>query len=263
MDSILRKIRDECLDANRALPETGLVDFTFGNVSVLDLSRGIFAIKPSGIPYDDLRKEDIVLLDLDGKILYGESKPSSDTPTHRYLYRTMGERGVHAIVHTHSRRAVAFAQAGFAIPCLGTTHADYFAGEVPITRDLTKAEVQGNYEWETGKIIAEVFSEVDPVSIPAVIVRRHGPFAWGANGIKAVENAHVLEVVADIAWQTLLLNPRAESIPAHLLEKHYKRKHGPDAYYGQPTDPSERKAHRPPKTPRKGYPDPRFYAFDR
>ena len=224
-------LKEECLAANLALPETGLVDLTFGNVSVADPARRVFAIKPSGVNYGELRSEDIVVLDYEGKVLEGKLRPSSDTPTHRCLY--LNFQGIRAVVHTHSRSAVAFAQAGRDLPCLGTTHCDYFHGAVPVTRAMTPAEVGGDYEWETGKVIVERFKDLDAREIPAVLVRNHGPFAWGPSGAKAVENAHALEIVADMAIKTLSLAPAAAPAPPHLLDKHFFRKHGPGAYYGQ------------------------------
>lgn len=226
-------IREECCKANIDLPETGLVDLTFGNVSVLDPEAGAFAIKPSGVDYDALRPEDMVVLDLDGNILDGSLRPSSDTPTHRCLYREFGDKGIRSIVHTHSRCAAGFAQAGRGIPCLGTTHADYFSGDVPVTRMMTADEVESAYEWNTGLVILERFAELDPTRFPAVLVNGHGPFAWGPTGRKAVENAFALEAVADMALKSLSLDPGLSGIPDHLLKKHFLRKHGKDAYYGQ------------------------------
>ena len=226
------ELREECWLANRRLPELGLVDMTFGNVSVLDRELGVFAIKPSGVGYAQLAPADMALLDLEGKVVEGSLRPSSDTPTHRRLLQAFS--GVRAIVHTHSRHATAFAQAGCPIPCLGTTHADFFHGEVPVTRDLTEAEIAAAYEWETGQVIVERFAGLDPVAMPAVLVRGHGPFAWGLSGEKAVEAALALEIVAEMAFKTLQLNPAAVPISAHLLDKHFRRKHGGDAYYGQP-----------------------------
>lgn len=226
-------IQEACLLANRRLPATGLVDLTFGNVSVLDSDRGVFAIKPSGVDYAALRVEDMVLVDLEGRIVEGRLRPSSDEPTHRHLYRAFADAGVRAIVHTHSRHAVAFAQAGREIPCLGTTHADSFRGTVPVTRPMTEAEVAEEYEWNTGAVIAEAFAGRDPLEVSAVLVRGHGPFAWGANAEKAVENAFVLEVVAEMALKTFQLAPQAGPLPSHLLDKHFLRKHGASAYYGQ------------------------------
>ena len=224
-------IQEECYEANLLLPEYKLCDLTFGNVSVADHSRGVFAIKPSGVDYSVLRPEDIVIVDLEGKVVEGSLRPSSDTPTHRRLFQAFS--GIRAIVHTHSRYAVSFAQAGKAIPCLGTTHADYFYGEIPVTRPLTATEIDAGYEWETGNIIVERFQKLDPDAVCAVLVLNHGPFAWGPNGKKAVENAAALEIVAEMAYRALQLNPQAPPIPEHLLNKHFFRKHGKNAYYGQ------------------------------
>ena len=226
-----KDLKDECLAANLDLPKTGLVDLTFGNVSVADPERRVFAIKPSGVSYDELSSSHIVVLDYDGNILEGTLRPASDTPTHRHLYLEFD--GIRAVVHTHSRGAVAFAQAGIDLPCLGTTHCDYFNGAVPVTRTMTQAEVAGDYEWETGKVIAERFANLDPLEVPAVLVRNHGPFTWGPSGAKAVETALALEIVADMAIRTLALNPNAPPAPDYLLAKHFFRKHGPGAYYGQ------------------------------
>lgn len=225
-------LKEECLTANLDLPKTGLVDLTFGNVSVADPERRVFAIKPSGVSYGELRSSHIVVLDYDGKILEGDLRPSSDTPTHRHLY--LNFPGIRAVVHTHSRNAVAFAQAGRDLPCLGTTHCDYFNGPVPVTRTMTPAEVAGAYEWETGTVIVERFAGLNPLEVPAVLVRNHGPFTWGPTGAKAVETALALEIVADMALKTLALDPSAPPAPDHLLAKHFFRKHGPGAYYGQP-----------------------------
>lgn len=224
-------LKEECLAANLDLPRTGLVDLTFGNVSVADPERRVLAIKPSGVDYDKLRTTDIVVLSYDGEVLEGALRPSSDTPTHRHLY--LAFPGIRSVVHTHSRGAVAFAQAGRDLPCLGTTHCDYFHGAVPVTRAMTPDEVAGDYEWETGKVIAERFAGLDPLAVPAVLVRHHGPFAWGPSAAKAVETALALEIVADMALKTLALAPQAAGAPRHLLDKHFFRKHGPGAYYGQ------------------------------
>ncbi|MFM2241961.1 MAG: L-ribulose-5-phosphate 4-epimerase [Verrucomicrobiota bacterium] len=231
--SAFTSIKEECLEANLALPRTGLVDLTFGNVSVADPGNRVFAIKPSGVDYDKLRTTDIVVLDFDGNLVEGSLRPSSDTPTHRCLF--LHFPGIRAVVHTHSRNAVAFAQAGLDLPCLGTTHCDYFHGPVPITRTMTEEEVTGEYEWETGRVIVERFTSagIDPLSVPAVLVRNHGPFAWGPSGAKAVETAQALEIVADMAIKTLTIHPSAPPAPSHLLDKHFLRKHGPTAYYGQ------------------------------
>lgn len=225
-------LRSECLAANLALPKTGLVDLTFGNVSVADPERRVFAIKPSGVSYDELCGEQIVILDYDGNVLEGDLRPSSDTPTHRCLY--LHFPGIRAVVHTHSRNAVAFAQAGRDLPCLGTTHCDYFNGAVPVTRTMTPAEVGGDYEWETGKVIVARFAGLNPLEVPAVLVRNHGPFTWGPSGAKAVETAIALEIVADMAIKTFAIHSAAPPAPTHLLQKHFFRKHGPGAYYGQP-----------------------------
>lgn len=226
-------IREECLAANLALPKTGLVDLTFGNVSVADPERRVFAIKPSGVNYDKLSAADLVILDYDGNVIEGKLRPSSDAPTHRCLF--LNFPGIRSVVHTHSRNAVAFAQAGLDIPCLGTTHCDHFHGPVPVTRSMTPEEVGGEYEWQTGMVIVERFRTfgIDPIAIPAVLVRNHGPFVWGASGAQAVETAHALEIVADMAIKTLAIRADAPPAPAYLHDKHYLRKHGPDARYGQ------------------------------
>lgn len=224
-------IQEECYEANLQLPQFGLVDLTFGNVSVIDRASGVFGIKPSGVDYAKLMPGDIVLIDLEGNQVGGAMRPSSDTPTHRRLFQAFS--AVRAVVHTHSRNAVSFAQAGRAIPCLGTTHADYFYGEVPVTRPMTPDEIQSAYEWETGNVIVERFHDLDPEQISAVLVHGHGPFAWGPSGAKAVENALALEIIAEMTMKALLLNPAAPPISRALLDKHFLRKHGPGAYYGQ------------------------------
>ncbi len=227
------EIRVVCCEANKQLPATGLVDLTFGNVSVLNADAGVFAIKPSGVDYAELTPESMVLVDLDGNVVEGSLRYSSDTPTHRCLLKVFAEKGIRAIVHTHSRNAVGFAQAGMDLPCLGTTHCDYFNGLVPVTRTMTSEEVNSDYEWNTGKVILERFNEINPADVPAVLVRNHGPFTWGPTAAKAVENAQALEIVADMAIKTLSINPDAEQAPSHLLNKHFFRKHGKNAYYGQ------------------------------
>ena len=224
-------IQEECYEANLQLPEFGLVDLTFGNVSVIDRGSGVFGIKPSGVDYTKLKPEDIVLVDLEGRQVSGTMRPSSDTPTHRRLFQTFTR--IRAVVHTHSRNAVSFAQAGKAIPCLGTTHADYFYGEVPVTRPMTPEEIRSAYEWETGNVIVERFHNLDPEQVSAVLVHGHGPFAWGPSGAKAVENALALEIIAEMTMKALQLNPTANPISQALLDKHFLRKHGPGAYYGQ------------------------------
>ena len=226
-----RAIQEECYEANVQLPQCGLVDLTFGNVSVIDRASGVFAIKPSGVDYAKLTPDDIVLVDLEGRQVGGSFRPSSDTPTHRRLFQAFAS--IRAVVHTHSRNAVSFAQAGRPIPCLGTTHADYFYGEVPVTRPMTPGEIQSAYEWETGNVIVERFQSLDPAQVSAVLVHGHGPFAWGPSGAKAVENALALEIVAEMARKALQINPAASPISQALLDKHFLRKHGPDAYYGQ------------------------------
>lgn len=227
-----QSIREECCEANRALPRTGLVDLTFGNVSVLDPAAGVFAIKPSGVPYDELLPEHMVIVDLEGKVVEGSLRFSSDTPTHRKLF--LAFEGIRSVVHTHSRHAVSFAQAGREIPCLGTTHADYFYGAVPVTRPMTPEEIGTDYEWNTGEVIAERFADISPLDVPAVLVCSHGPFAWGPSGAKAVETAQALEIVAQMARDAIALNPAVQPIPQALLDKHFLRKHGAGAYYGQP-----------------------------
>ena len=231
-------IKEECCEANRVLPALGLVDLTFGNVSVFDPALGVFGIKPSGVAYEKLRPEDIVIVDLEGAQVEGTLRYSSDTPTHRRLFQ--GFPAVRAVVHTHSRHAVAFAQAGRSLPCLGTTHADHFYGDVPVTRPLTPEEIGGAYEWETGEVIVERFRDLNPLEIPAVLVHGHGPFAWGGSAAAAVENAHALEIVAQMALEALQLNPDAAPISRSLLDKHFLRKHGAGAYYGQPASPREK-----------------------
>ncbi len=226
-------IREECLQANLLLPRTGLVDLTFGNVSVLDPDAGVFAIKPSGVSYDKLSASDMVVLDLEGNVVDGNLRPSSDTPTHMRLFVEYGNRGVRSVVHTHSRSAVAFAQAGMPIPCLGTTHADHFHGMVPITRAMTRHEVDADYEWETGNVIVECIGKTNPLDMPAVLVRNHGPFVWGTGGIKAVEYAQALEIVADMAIKSFAINAHCPPAPDYLVNKHFFRKHGANAYYGQ------------------------------
>ena len=225
-------LREECLAANLQLPKLGLADLTFGNVSVIDRDTGVFAIKPSGVEYSQLTPDDLVLLDLDGNIVEGKLRPSSDTPTHCRLLRAF--LGARAIAHTHSRHATSFAQAGLAIPCLGTTHADYFYGEIPVTRPMTKTEVGSNYELETGNVIVKRFVGRNPEEMPAVLVHGHAPFVWASSGPKVVETALALEIVAEMALKTLQINPAAEPLSRHLLDKHFLRKHGKAAYYGQP-----------------------------
>lgn len=216
--------------ANMQLVYHDLVIFTWGNVSGIDREKGLLVIKPSGVEYDAMTADDMVVTDLEGRVVEGNLKPSSDTPTHIELYKAFPAIG--GIVHTHSPWATAWAQAGRPIPALGTTHADYFYGDVPCTRPLTKEEVESAYEVETGKVIVETFRNLDPLAVPGVIVANHAPFTWGGNPAKAVHNARVLEEVAKMAFHTLQLNPQS-SLDSFLLDKHYMRKHGKDAYYGQ------------------------------
>lgn len=228
---MLKDLKREAYEANVALPRHGLINLTFGNASAIDRHKGIFAIKPSGVAYDDLKPSDMVLVDLEGTVVDGSLRPSSDTPTHRRLFLAFG--GIGGVVHTHSSRATAFAQAGRPIPILGTTHADYFAGDVPVTRKMTAEEIASAYEWETGNVIAERFADIDPFDYPGVLVNRHAPFSWGATVAKAVENAVAIECVADMALMSLSLDRDLQAIEPELLTKHFKRKHGPGAYYGQ------------------------------
>lgn len=224
-------IKAECYEANLLLPEHKLIDLTFGNVSVADPKRRVFAIKPSGVDYTIIKADDMVVVDFEGKIVEGSLRPSSDTPTHSRLFQAF--EGIRSIVHTHSRNAVAFAQAGRGIPCLGTTHADYFYGEVPVTRPMTAKEIQSAYERETANVIIERFKNLDPTQVCAVLVHSHGPFVWGPSGKKAVENALALEIVAEMALKAIQLNPQIQPVSSHLLDKHFRRKHGTNAYYGQ------------------------------
>lgn len=224
-------LKEECFESNLLLPEFKLIDLTFGNVSVADPDKGIFAIKPSGVDYRQMLPGDMVVLDFEGKTVEGKLRPSSDTPTHLRLYQAF--KGIGSVVHTHSRNATAFAQAGKSIPCFGTTHADYFYGEVPVTRALTAEEIARGYEMETGNVIVECFKDINPEDMVAVLVRHHAPFVWGPNGKKAVESAFALEICAEMAMKALQLNPTLGAIPPELLNKHFKRKHGSGAYYGQ------------------------------
>jgi len=229
---MLKKLKKQVFKANLLLPEHGLVTFTWGNVSGINRKEGLVVIKPSGVPYHDMKAEDMVVVELEtGKIVEGELTPSSDTPTHLELYKAFPNIG--GIVHTHSRWATIFAQAGKGIMALGTTHCDYFYGEIPCTRKMTPAEIKGEYEKETGTVIIETFKDKDPDAIPAVVVHSHGPFAWGTDAMNAIHNAVVLEEVACMNFHTMQLTPSLPHIQQELLDKHYLRKHGDKAYYGQ------------------------------
>jgi len=228
---MLTELKREAYEANVALPRHGLINLTFGNASALDRTTGIFAIKPSGVDYTVLKPEDMVLVDLEGKKVEGSLNPSSDTPTHRRLY--LGFASINGVVHTHSSHATAFAQAGRSIPIFGTTHADYFAADVPVTRKMTAEEIASAYEWETGSVILERFQGLDPLDYPGVLVNRHAPFTWGPAVAKAVEVAVAVECIAHMALMSLQLAPGLSPIEPELLNKHFKRKHGPGAYYGQ------------------------------
>ncbi|ALF10578.1 L-ribulose-5-phosphate 4-epimerase [Parageobacillus thermoglucosidasius] len=228
---MLEELKQVVLEANLQLPKYRLVTFTWGNVSGIDREKGLVVIKPSGVEYGKLTRDDMVVVDLEGNVVEGYLKPSSDTPTHLLLYKEFPQIG--GVVHTHSPWATVWAQAGKGIPALGTTHADYFYGEIPCTRKMTDAEIQGAYEEETGKVIVETFRLLDPMQKPGVLVYGHGPFAWGKNPYDAVHNAVVLEEVAKLAARTYYLNPSVEPIDQSLLDRHYFRKHGANAYYGQ------------------------------
>ena len=230
----LAELREEVLRANQALVRAGLVTLSFGNASGVDRDAGVLVIKPSGVPYDELRPESLVVVSLeDGRAVEGQLSPSSDTPTHLVLYRRFPEIG--GVVHSHSPAATAWAQAGRSIPPLGTTHADHFLGPVPVTRQMTSSEVAGEYEAETGAVIIEALGRLglSATEMPAVLVTSHGPFTWGRDASEAADNATALEAVAAMAAQTLALNPNAEPMADYLLERHFRRKHGPNAYYGQ------------------------------
>jgi len=234
---MLTKLKKQVLDANLQLPKYGLITFTWGNVSGIDREKGLVVIKPSGVEYDGMTTEHMVVVDMEtGKTVSKGLSPSSDTATHIALYNAFPNIG--GIVHTHSRWATIFAQAGMGIPALGTTHADYFYGEIPCTRKMTEAEITGEYEADTGKVIIERFEDIDPDAIPAALVYSHGPFSWGKSATEAVHNAVVLEEIAFMAWHDIMLatpaiNTGIKSMQQELLDKHYLRKHGKNAYYGQ------------------------------
>ncbi|BAX72482.1 L-ribulose-5-phosphate 4-epimerase [Leuconostoc mesenteroides] len=233
---MLEDLKKEVYEANMALPANNLVTLTWGNVSQVDREKGVFVIKPSGVDYNDLKPEDMVVVSLDGHVVEGNLNPSTDTPTHAFLYRHWTDLG--GIVHTHSKWAVAFAQAGIPVPAAGTTHADTFYGDVPVARRLTKNEVDSEYELNTGKSIVRAFEseDIDPIAVPGVLTNDHGPFTWGKDAMDAVHNAIVLDVVAEIDYHTMSLNPSQDiHVPQYLLDRHYYRKHGVNAYYGQNT----------------------------
>ena len=230
---MLEQLKEQVWKANLLLPQYKLVTFTWGNVSGIDRERGLVVIKPSGVEYDGMKAEDMVVVDLDGKVVEGKWKPSSDTPTHVELYKAFPECG--GVVHTHSRWATTFAQAGMDIPPMGTTQGDYFYGAIPCTRPMTDQEIHGAYEKETGTVIIEAFRQrkIDPAMVPGVLVFSHGPFAWGKDAMEAVHNAVVMEEVAFMDWHAMMINPDRGPMQQTLLDKHYLRKHGKNAYYGQ------------------------------
>ena len=228
---LLRHLREEVLQANLELIRRGLVIYTFGNASGIDRELGLVVIKPSGVPFDELVPENLVVTDLEGRVLEGDLRPSSDLPTHLALYRAFPSIG--GVVHTHSRYTTAWAQARREIPCLGTTHADYFHGPVPVTEPLSREEIEHDYERLTGEVIVRRFRAMDPLEMPAVLVAGHGPFCWGQTALEAAEHAVLLEEVAALAYFTVILNPAAGPLAPALLDKHFYRKHGAGAYYGQ------------------------------
>ncbi|MDI9483619.1 MAG: L-ribulose-5-phosphate 4-epimerase [Bacillota bacterium] len=228
---MLKELKEQVFRANLLLVEYKLVTFTWGNVSGIDREKGLVVIKPSGVPYDQLKAEHMVVVDLEGNIREGTLKPSSDTPTHLVFYKHFKEIG--GVVHTHSPWATSFAQAGRGIPALGTTHGDYFYGEIPCTRKMSEKEINGEYEEETGNVIVETFRDKNPMEVQAVLVNMHGPFTWGKDPMKAVENSVVLEEVAKMAFNTMMISPGIGKMDQSLLDRHYLRKHGAAAYYGQ------------------------------
>lgn len=229
---MLEKLKKEVYEANMLLPQYGLITFTWGNVSGIDREKGLVVIKPSGVEYDIMKPEDMVVVSLTtGDVVEGSLNPSSDTPTHLELYKAFSDIG--GIVHTHSRWATTMSQAGIGVPPLGTTHADYFYGEIPCTRKMTEEEISGKYEKETGNVIIETFKNINANDIPAVLVHSHGPFAWGSDPKNAVHNAVVLEEVSFMAWHDIVMNKHICPMQKELLDKHYLRKHGKNSYYGQ------------------------------
>jgi len=229
---MLKELKKQVFEANLQLPKYGLITFTWGNVSGIDREKGLVVIKPSGVEYDGMTADDMVAVDLEtGLSVEGGLSPSSDTPTHLALYKAFPNIG--GIVHTHSRWATIFAQAGMDIPALGTTHADYFYGSIPCTRVMAPEEIAGEYERDTGKVIIERFANIDPDTIPAALVYSHGPFTWGKDAAEAVHNAVVLEEIAFMAWHDIMMKPSIQPMQQELLNKHYLRKHGKNAYYGQ------------------------------
>lgn len=228
---MLEQLKEQVLQANLMLPRQGLVKFTWGNVSAFSREHELMVIKPSGVDYDRLTVNDMVVVDMKGKVVEGSLRPSSDTPTHLVLYKSFSEIG--GIVHTHSTWATTWAQAGQSIPALGTTHADYFYGSIPCTRPMTNLEIRGEYELETGNVIVETFSSLSPKAMPGVLVHSHAPFCWGTNAAEAVHNAVVLEEIAKLAYRSLGLNRELDDMNQELLDKHFRRKHGDNAYYGQ------------------------------
>jgi len=228
---MLNKLREQVWKANLNLVKYGLVTHTFGNVSGIDRPQGLVVIKPSGMSYEELEPEDMVVVDLEGRKVEGRLRPSSDTPSHIEIYKAFA--GISGVCHTHSEYATIFAQAGKEIPCLGTTHADHFRGPIPLARMITEEEIKEHYERNTGKAAVERFTVLDPLETPAVLLPSHGVFTWGRSPEEAVLNGMILEKVAKMAWGTLALAPDCKDIPGYLREKHFRRKHGPDAYYGQ------------------------------
>lgn len=236
---MLDQLKTDVYRANLDLVRHGLVTMTWGNVSGIDRQRGLVVIKPSGVSYGRMQPEQMAVVDLQGKVVEGDLQPSSDTPSHLLLYEHFGDIG--GITHTHSPRATTFAQARIELPCFGTTHADHFFGPVPVTRPLTREEVETAYEANTGRVIVERFASLDPIQMPAVLVAGHAPFTWGKDAAESVRNAVALEAVAGMAVGTLALNPDAPALESYVLGKHYQRKHGPNAYYGQRNNESESK----------------------